>query len=131
VFDHIGLCISQLERSRRFYLEALGAIGYRLLAEYPVEVAGHRHVLGFGDERPRFWLSVDRAGSGTAHVAFTVDRRAQVDAFHAAGLAAGGRDNGAPGLRSHYHPDYYGAFLLDPDGHNLEAVCRGAGTDER
>ena len=73
--------------------------------------------------KPYFWFGDDGAPGQHTHVAFAVDSRAKVDAFHAAALAAGGRDNGAPGLRPHYHPDYYGAFVLDPDGHNIEAVC--------
>ncbi len=80
-------------------------------------------VTGYGDDRPWFWLAEERATTGMMHIALRADSRAAVDAFHAAALAAGGTDNGPPGLRLHYHADYYGAFVLDPDGHNIEAVC--------
>ena len=78
---------------------------------------------GYGDNRPWFWLAEQDATKGKLHIALRAKSRADVDAFHAAALAAGGQDNGAPGLRPHYHPNYYGAFVLDPDGHNIEAVC--------
>jgi catechol 2,3-dioxygenase-like lactoylglutathione lyase family enzyme len=79
--------------------------------------------LGFGKERPQFWISTGVLHQPAIHLAFAAENRTLVDAFHAAAIAAGGRDNGAPGLRPQYHPDYYGAFVLDPDGHNIEAVC--------
>ncbi|MEO0767349.1 MAG: VOC family protein, partial [Pseudomonadota bacterium] len=77
---------------------------------------------------PWFWLAEERATTGMLHIALQASNRAAVDAFHAAALAAGGTDNGAPGLRPHYHADYYGAFVLDPDGHNIEAVCHLSNT---
>lgn len=124
MIDHTGLVVSDFERSKAFYAKALGAIGYRLLAEFPASVTGHADVAGFGEPpKPDFWLSKGRPNQPPVHVAFRVGSRALVDAFYQAAIAAGGRDHGAPGLRPHYHPDYYGAFVLDPDGHNIEAVC--------
>ena len=125
MLDHIGFAVADAERSRAFYEAALAPIGITLImsvAPEQTQSGGNAH--GFGaNGKPFFWFGDnERVGEGT-HVAFAVDSRASVDAFHAAGLAAGGRDNGAPGLRPHYHPDYYGAFILDPDGNNIEAVC--------
>jgi len=126
MIDHIGLAVTDAERSRLFYEAALAPIGIALLRTAPpdqTEAGGTAH--GFGrDGKPFFWIGdKERVGEGT-HVAFAVDTRAEVDAFHAAAVAAGGRDNGAPGLRTRYSPTYYAAFVLDPDGINVEAVCR-------
>jgi catechol 2,3-dioxygenase-like lactoylglutathione lyase family enzyme len=97
------------------------------LAEFPESVTGHTDVAGFGEPpKPDFWISRGNPNKPPIHVAFRVSSRAIVDAFFKAALAAGGKDNGAPGLRPHYHPNYYGAFVLDPDGHNIEAVCHAA-----
>lgn len=127
MIDHTGVMVSAMERSKAFYEAALGAIGYELIAEYPAAVTGHTAVAGFGEGgKPDFWISEGTPNHPPLHVAFRVPTRTAVDAFHRAALAAGGRDNGAPGLRAHYHPDYYGAFVLDPDGHNVEAVCHTA-----
>jgi catechol 2,3-dioxygenase-like lactoylglutathione lyase family enzyme len=126
--DHVNLAVSDVERSRRFYEEALGSIGITLLLTIPAEHSGSRGaMLGFGSHpKPFFWVVGEgRVGENT-HVAFTVEDRAAVHAFHAAAVAAGGRDNGAPGIRTMYHPSYYGAFVLDPDGINVEAVCHAA-----
>lgn len=124
MIDHIGVVVSDYEKSKAFYLAALATIGYRLLAVIPAAVTGHTDVAGFGEPpKPDFWISAGIANQPPLHVAFRVASRERVDAFHRAALAAGGRDNGAPGLRPHYHPNYYGAFVLDPDGHNIEAVC--------
>ena len=125
MIDHIGIAVSDAGRSRDFYDELLGAIGLRRLVTIPAadnESGGETH--GYGrDDDAFFWFGDnERAGEG-AHVAFRVENRAQVHAFHAAGLRAGGRDHGAPGLRPHYGPNYYAAFILDPDGINVEAVC--------
>jgi catechol 2,3-dioxygenase-like lactoylglutathione lyase family enzyme len=118
--DHVKLFVSDYERSKAFYTAALEPLGYRVMLERPVPEAG------FGIDFPHFWIALsDRATA--AHVAFRVDDRATVDAFHAAALAAGGRDNGGPGLRPQYHPGYYGAYVLDPDGNNVEAVTHGPG----
>ncbi len=125
MIDHIGLAVSNLDRSRRFYEAALAPLGITLLmTATPEQTEAGNTVLGFGrDGKPFFWIAdEERVGQGT-HVAFAVDTRAEVDAFHAAALAAGGRDHGAPGLRPHYGPDYYAAFVLDRDGVNVEAVC--------
>ncbi|MFO1283265.1 MAG: VOC family protein [Burkholderiales bacterium] len=118
MFDHIGLTVSNLERSRAFYAHALAPLGITELARFA-------NFIGFGRGHPQFWI-----GEGTAvqpaprtHVAFAAVTRLEVDAFHRAALDAGGADHGAPGLRPQYHPHYYGAFVLDPDGHNVEAVC--------
>jgi catechol 2,3-dioxygenase-like lactoylglutathione lyase family enzyme len=86
-------------------------------------VVGGARVVGFGKDKPDFWISPGRQARGETHVAFTAASRAEVAAFYAVALSMGGRDNGPPGLRAHYHPDYFGAFVLDPDGNNIEAVC--------
>ena len=127
MIDHIGFPVSDLDRSRAFYDRALAPLGVELLMEVTEEMTGgHGAHLGYGRHgKPFFWIgSGQPAGAGT-HVAFAAPDRATVDAFHAAALAAGGRDNGAPGLRPEYHPGYYGAFVLDPDGNNIEAVHHG------
>ncbi|MCB9396676.1 MAG: VOC family protein [Acidobacteria bacterium] len=124
MLDHMGLSVSDIQRSKAFYSAALGAIGYELLMDFPAEVTGSTAFAGFGEPpKPDFWIGQGEPNKPALHVAFRVDSRAAVDAFYEAALAAGGRDNGAPGLRPHYHPNYYGAFVLDPDGHNIEAVC--------
>lgn len=120
MIDHVSLKVSDFNRSRAFYDAALKPIGASALwvAADPAPHAGYGR-----PPRPTFWIAEGEPASGSLHVAFTAERRAEVDAFHAAAIAAGGRDNGAPGLRPDYHPDYYGAFVLDPDGINVEAVC--------
>lgn len=128
MIDHTGVTVSDFGRSKRFYEQALAPIGYSLLMELPAVVTGHTDGAGFGEApKPDFWISRGAPNTPPVHVAFRVASRAQVDAFHRAALAAGGRDNGAPGLRPHYHPNYYGAFVHDPDGHNIEAVCHEPG----
>lgn len=127
MLDHIGITVSDFDASKAFYSQVLSAIGFSLLIELPAAVTGRVDVAGFGAApKPEFWISPGPVPAGGIHVAFSVDSRAQVDAFHRAALAAGGRDNGAPGLRPHYHPDYYGAFIFDLDGYNIEAVCHSA-----
>ena len=91
--------------------------------QVPMDFTGGSHVMGFGREMPSFWLNEGATASEAQHVAFTARNRAEVDAFYKAAMAAGGRDNGGPGLRPQYHAGYYGAFVLDPDGNNIEAVC--------
>jgi catechol 2,3-dioxygenase-like lactoylglutathione lyase family enzyme len=125
MLDHVGFAVADAERSKRFYEAALAPLGITLIMSVTpeqTESGGTAH--GFGsDGKPYFWFGDnERVGEGT-HVAFAVDTRAEVDAFYKAALAAGGKDNGAPGLRPHYHPDYYAAFVHDPDGMNIEAVC--------
>jgi catechol 2,3-dioxygenase-like lactoylglutathione lyase family enzyme len=119
MFDHVGLNVRDYTASRAFYEQALAPLGYGVVMAFDEWKAA-----GFGaDQKPGFWISErEPFGTGT-HVAFACDDRATVDAFHEAALAAGGKDNGGPGLREHYHPTYYGAFVVDLDGNNLEAVC--------
>jgi catechol 2,3-dioxygenase-like lactoylglutathione lyase family enzyme len=114
--DHIGFTVSDFPKSKAFYLAALAPLGMSIVEE------GEGWALLGTDGRPEFWLGGGSA-PGAIHFAFIAKTREQVRAFHAAALTAGGRDNGAPGIRGHYHPNYYGAFVFDPDGHNLEAVC--------
>ncbi len=128
MLDHIGLTASDYGRSKTFYDAALGALGLLVVMAVSAERTGGTPYVGYGKPpRPFFWLGGMGPVSGPMHVAFTADTRAQVDAFYAAGMAAGGRDNGPPGVRAHYHPTYYGAFVLDPDGINVEAVCHAPG----
>lgn len=126
MIDHITLGVADFDRSAAFYDKALAPLGLSRLYTVPPEFTGGVPSTGYGDTRPFFWIAGQDAAQGKVHVAFRAQTPAQVDAFHAAALAAGGRDNGPPGLRPHYHPDYYGAFVLDPDGFNIEAVCHGA-----
>ena len=126
MFDHVGLNVGDYGVSRAFYEQALEPLGYRIAMAFDQWKAA-----GFGtSDKPEFWISERRPITTGAHVCFASDDHATVDAFHAAALAAGGRDNGAPGLREHYHPTYYGAFVLDPDGNNVEAVCHGVGSTD-
>ncbi len=126
MLDHVGIEVGDFARGKAFYEEALAPLGIRLLME---PVAGSA---GFGKDtehgpKPFFWINGrGRPAVSGAHVCFGVRTPEQVDAFHVAALAAGGVDNGAPGLRPIYHPGYYGAFVLDPDGNNVEAVCHRA-----
>jgi len=124
MIDHTGLKISNPVASRRFYEAALGPLGYKVLMEIPVEYTGGMVVLGYGvPPKPDFWVAQGKPEEPRVHVAFRAESRTAVDAFYRAALAAGGKDNGPPGPRPHYHQHYYGAFVLDPDGHNVEAVC--------
>ena len=117
ILDHIGFSVRDTERSKAFYAKALAPLGIAIVME------GHGWV-GMGREgRPQFWFGGGHERSGPIHLAFAARSRAEVRAFHEAALAAGGKDNGAPGLRPEYHADYYGAFVIDPNGHNMEAVC--------
>jgi catechol 2,3-dioxygenase-like lactoylglutathione lyase family enzyme len=127
MLDHVGFEVSDFERSKAFYEQALEPLGIRLLMEPVAGSAGFGSEMEFGP-KPYFWINARGrpAVSGT-HVAFAAPDTETVDAFHAAALAAGGSDNGAPGPRPIYHPNYYGAFVLDPDGNNVEAVCHSAG----
>jgi len=127
MIDHTGVCVGDFQKSRQFYIEALGAIGYRLIAEFSAEVTGSTAVAGFGEPpKPDFWIHDGPPNKPPVHVAFRVKNRALVHDFYTAAIAAGGKDNGAPGLRPHYHAHYYGAFVLDLDGHNIEACCHEA-----
>ena len=130
MIDHFSLPVSDYARSRGFYDKALGTLGYKV----QMEVTDSPDYIGAGygpaeSPEPAFWIGAGRGAISAPatpvgqHIAFKAPNRAAVDAFHATALAAGGRDNGTPGLRPHYHPAYYAAFVLDPDGHRLEAVC--------
>ncbi len=122
VIDHLTVGVSDLARSRDFYARALTPLGFAEIG--PWRAGGHEVAFGL-DEAADFAISAEYGTGASVHVAFAADRREQVDGFYAAALAAGGRDNGPPGLRSEYSDDYYGAFVLDPDGHNIEAVHHG------
>jgi catechol 2,3-dioxygenase-like lactoylglutathione lyase family enzyme len=124
MLDHIGIGVTDYERSQAFYTQALKPLGIAVIMEVTAEETGGDTATGFGKGgKPFFWIGAVRERPGRVHVAFGADDRPTVDAFYKAAIAAGGRDNGKPGLRPHYHPNYYGAFVLDPDGHNIEAVC--------
>ena len=126
MLDHVGLEVSDYERSKAFYAAALEPLGVRLLMEIADSAAGFGEETEYGP-KPYFWIgSRGRPLVTGAHVAFSARDRETVDAFHAAALAAGATDNGAPDPRPIYHPHYYGAFVLDPDGNNVEAVCHRA-----
>ncbi len=128
MIDHTGYSVTDPAKSRRFYELALAPLGYQILREVPTQFTGGKVVLGFGvPPKPDFWINEGTPQTPRVHLAFRAESRAQVDAFYAAAIAAGGTDNGKPGLRPHYHADYYGAFVLDPDGHNVEAVCHAPG----
>ena len=127
MIDHVGFPVSDYARSKAFYRETLAPLGYTLIMEV-METESGSPAAGFGREgKPDFWIGGEGGLKGTLHIAIAADDRRAVDAFYRAALAAGGRDNGAPGLRPQYHPNYYGAFVLDPDGHNVEAVCHTPG----
>ena len=119
MLDHVTIGVSDLERSKAFYDKALKAIGIERLYSEGAESFGYG-----ADQKAFFWIGLKPSAITGVHVAFAVADRASVDRFYAAAVGAGGRDNGKPGLRPNYHPYYYGAFVLDPDGHNIEAVCR-------
>jgi catechol 2,3-dioxygenase-like lactoylglutathione lyase family enzyme len=117
MFDHMGFGVTNLVESKAFFLKALQPLGVTVAMEGPYGV-------GMGkNNKPTMWLSETKEHPAHLHIAFTAENRTQVDEFYRAALAAGGKDNGAPGLRPHYHANYYGAFVIGPDGHNIEAVC--------
>ncbi|RPH67280.1 MAG: VOC family protein [Burkholderiales bacterium] len=117
MFDHIGFGATDIEASKAFFVRALAPLGISAVMEGPYGVG-----LGRGN-KPSLWLTPTSEKPVPLHLAFAADNRSQVDEFHRAAIAAGGKDNGPPGLRPHYHPDYYAAFAIGPDGHNIEAVC--------
>lgn len=124
MLDHTGIDVSNPEKSRTFYTKALAPLGYEIIMEIPKEYTAGKVVLGYGvAPKPDFWVHEGTPNTPRVHVAFRAANHAEVDAFYKAALAAGGKDNGPPGPRPHYHKHYYGAFVLDPDGHNIEAVC--------
>ena len=117
MFDHVALNVSNEKKSREFYEKALKPLGYSVVATF-------ENWTGFGTgEKPEFWIARRDATSKGAHIAFAAADRKSVDAFHKAAVGAGGKDNGKPGIRADYSPTYYGAFVFDPDGNNIEAVC--------
>jgi len=123
MIDHTGLKVSDPVASRRFYDAALAPLGYRVVMELDPALTGGRLQRGYGvPPKPDFWVAEGTPETPRIHIAFHAASRTEVDAFHRAALAAGGRDNGPPGIREHYHPRYYAALVLDPDGHNIEAV---------
>jgi len=125
MIDHLSLAVADIDRAKKFYDAVLAPLGYRLMMEFP-------GVAGYGDRHPTFWIGQPRDGEAPVlptnfHLAFVARDRAAVDAFYRAAVAAGASDNGAPGLRPVYHPDYYAAFVIDPDGYKIEAVCHQPG----
>lgn len=120
MIDHFGLTVADYRTSRDFYDSVLATLGFGCMQEF--EIPGGM-IAGYGDREPDFWVQSGGRCTGKLHIAFAAKSRDEVDAFYRAALAAGARDNGAPGIREIYHPNYYGAFVFDPDGHNIEAVC--------
>ena len=127
MFDHVSLVVSDYAKSKAFYREALAPTGHSRVVELPPGAAGPSESAGFCHaDGSDLWITQGAAVTPPIHIAFRVPTRAAVAAFHQAALAAGGQDNGGPGLRPRYHANYYGAYVLDPDGHNIEAVCHEA-----
>ena len=133
MIDHMGMPVGDIARATEFYLKALAPLGYGLVMEVSAAETGHGAAIGFGapgkaadfqSGKPSFWIGEGERSSGPVHVAFVAPSRAAVDAFYRAALDAGGKDNGPPELRPHYHADYYAAFVFDLDGNNIEAVCQ-------
>jgi catechol 2,3-dioxygenase-like lactoylglutathione lyase family enzyme len=123
MLDHIGFSVADYARSKAFYEKALAPLGYVLVMEVQ-QTENDSPAAGFGaGGKPDLWIGGEGGLNHHVHIAVVAKDRPAVDAFYRAAIAAGGKDNGAPGLRPHYHPNYYGAFVLDPDGHNIEAVC--------
>ncbi|MGP0059582.1 MAG: VOC family protein [Beijerinckiaceae bacterium] len=123
MLDHVTIAVSDVKRSQAFYDSVLKSLGIERLHD-----ADDETFAGYGaDQKPFFWIALRGQVLTGTHIAFAAPNRETVDRFYAAAIVAGGRDNGPPGLRLHYHPNYYGAFVLDPDGHNIEAVCHRAG----
>ena len=126
MLDHIGFDVTNFAKSKKFYLQALKPLGIDIIMDVTAEQSGTTDYCGMGKEgKPFFWFGEGKHGGKSLHVAFTADSHEMVDAFYTAAITAGGTDNGAPGPRPHYHPNYYGAFVLDLDGNNIEAVFHG------
>ena len=123
MFDHLTLSVSNFAAAKAFYETALAPLGVTFLLQLPDDITNGVPVGAFGQDRAQFWIAQDGPQTPAMHLAFAAETHDQVNAFHAAALDAGGKDNGAPGYRPHYHDHYYGAFVLDPDGNNIEAVC--------
>jgi len=129
MIDHIGFAVADFSRSRDFYVKVLAPLGFVPVMDVTREQSGSYEGTGFGAPgRSQFWIGTGDTHDGKMHIAFAATSRAAVDAFYRAAIAAGARDNGPPGVRSNYHPNYYGAFVFDPDGHNIEAVCHAPAT---
>lgn len=127
MIDHTGINVSNLARSKQFYASVLATLGYVVRLEFDNAVGyGTNDSTGGDDPGGDFWISQGDPFVPRSHIAFRARSVEQVAAFHAAALAAGAKDNGAPGLRPHYHKSYYAAFVFDPDGYNIEAVFHGA-----
>jgi catechol 2,3-dioxygenase-like lactoylglutathione lyase family enzyme len=128
MIDHMGFAVADIDHAKNFYVNALKPLGLSVVMEVMPQETGGYAGAGFGVEgKPFFWIGTGGKPKGGTHVAFTAGTRAEVDAFYRAAIAAGGKDNGAPGPRPHYHANYYGAFVFDPDGNNIEAVCHRPG----
>lgn len=124
MLDHVSLSVADMDREKRFYTAVLAELGMELVGEVTTAQSGSVAHAGFGVGRKgQLWLAGHGRQTPSAHICFRTDTRKAVRAFHAAGLANGGSDNGAPGIRENYHPEYYAAFVTDPEGHNIEAVC--------
>jgi catechol 2,3-dioxygenase-like lactoylglutathione lyase family enzyme len=124
MIDHIGMPVCDIARATEFYLKALAPLGIAIVMQVSAEESGHGEAVGFGaNQKPFFWIGEGERLGGHVHVAFVASSLQAVDAFYRAALSAGGKDNGPPGLRPHYHANYYGSFVLDLDGNNIEAVC--------
>jgi len=127
IIDHMGLGVADFGRALSFYERALAPLNISVVMRVTKEQSGGYEGAGLGrDGKPSFWLSAEGTTKPPLHIAFLADDRAAVDAFYKEALAAGGKDNGPPGIRAHYHPNYYGAFVRDLEGHNIEAVCHRA-----
>lgn len=127
MLDHVGILVVDWNKAKAFYDAAFAPLGVTLLNQVPEEYTGGLKVGGYGRDKPDFWLTESREPGPGRHYAFSAKTRTDVDAFYAAAMANGGRDNGGPGLRPDYHPNYYAAFVIDPDGNNVEAVCHAPG----
>ncbi len=125
MIDHAGILVADWAKSKAFYDAAFAPLGYSMIAEVPPEHTGGVKVGGYGKDKPDFWLTESKTVGPGLHFAFKANSQAEVEAFYAAAMEAGGTDNGAPGPRPHYHEHYYGAFVFDPDGNNVEAVYHG------
>jgi catechol 2,3-dioxygenase-like lactoylglutathione lyase family enzyme len=127
MIDHIGIGAKDFSASRQFYDATLAILGITPIVEVTPDQTGSYHGVGYGrDGKPFFWLGNGGPRGAGMHVAFTAASRSQVDLFYETALRCGGKDNGIPGLRPYYHPNYYGAFIYDPDGINVEAVCHSS-----
>lgn len=126
MIDHMSLNVADFVAMLAFYEKALAPLACKVMMRLGKEMTGHADMAGFGEAKPFFWLVGTERTRPIQHIAFRAQNRAEVDAFYEAAIAAGGRDNGAPGVRAMYHPNYYGAFVIDPEGHNIEAVCHKA-----